>query len=148
MQIIFWYCRFAKLNPNPMSQKSSYTRYLMIRELFVLITFHKLQKNLLFANINFCKSDKNVYFTYENYAKAYIWRVYNFAKLAKVRLTLDDFCDTEIYSTVIGSFQYSTSSLNIWNSNTRIPSCVKKEKTLKSITFWNKSIYLEFIPHT
>ena len=39
-------------NSNPLSQKSSYTRYLVIREIFVFINLSKLKK-IVFAEIYF-----------------------------------------------------------------------------------------------
>ena len=49
---------------NRMLQKSSYIRYLLIREFFFIHLFSRTTKNLLFLNIHVRKLDKNVYFAY------------------------------------------------------------------------------------
>ena len=103
MKIIFWHCRFVYLKSNPVSRKSSYTRYLLIQE-----------KNQLFTNIYFRKSDKRNYFVYIKFyrlSKSIHLTTHINLWNGNISETCDDFCNFERYSKVIWKSQHSTSAM-------------------------------------
>ena len=60
--IIFWHCRFVNPNVAPMSQKNSYTRYLLIRESLPVTLLRKETLAQVFS-CKFSEISKKTFFT-------------------------------------------------------------------------------------
>ena len=96
--------------------KSSSTRYLLIREIFVFINFRELQ-NLCFSQTVIFSNQTKRFISctsvFANSVTIFIWLANRIVKMAKTRETCNDLCDMERHPAVIGICQHISTYVNI-----------------------------------